>query len=886
MSQQTPSWRRYLRFWGTDVEADLRDEFTFHLDAEIEQLVAEGMTPEAARAEALRRFGDVERYREFCRQSDERRVGRRARILNIASITRDVRYAWRSLRKQPSFALTAIACIALGLCATTTIFSAVNAILLRPLPYPDADRLVSITSENKPRDYHGVNVSYQDYVSWRDGNRAFSSMGIWTWVTKTMTTGETERMLGASVSANLFPTLGVRPVLGRNFVPEEEVVAASDVLLLSHGLWQRRFGSDSSIVGKTISVDGRSHRVIGVMPPGFRFPARSEFWMPFATDQLKTEPHGNRGYAGAIGRMKPGVTFEQAKADLGTIDARLAREFKDNVDWNADVKTLRDDLVGDLKRPTLVFLGAGLLVLLIACANVANLLLVRGITRQREIAVRSALGAGRGDLLRQLLVESLLLSAVGGVVGAAAGFWTVRLVRFAFPNGVPFYLTFDPDIRVFAAAIVVIALTALLAGVVPAVQSTRLDINRTLRDGGRGGESLARSRGRQMLVVAELALSTLLLIGGTLLLRSYRAYINTDLGFERNGILTTRVTLPEISYDETARRIRFFEDLEQRVRAIPGVTMVGSAQGIPFSGWNTAAGIAFADRPMLKAADAIDAHYQGVFPEFFTAMGVRLSRGRMLSMTDRDTLAPVVVANETLVQRVYPNENPIGKRLKFGDANSPGPWYTIVGVVRDFRHYELPQPMLPAVYLPYTELPGRSQTLVIRTNRADPYELVPAIRAALQGIDPQVALYDIRTMEDQVSQSLWRQRLQSQVLGVFALLAVGLAIVGMYGLISYGVAQRQREIGVRLALGAKQSTVMGLVLREGLVLAGAGLAIGMVASLMLTRAITSLIHGVSASDPITYVLVGTLLLAVAVLSSMIPARRAATVDPIVAMRAD
>lgn len=887
MSKKNPTWRRYLRFWGSDVESDLRDEFEFHLDAEIEQLVAEGWPAESARAEAVRRFGDIEQFRERCRRSDERRVARRRRLLSLSSLTRDARYAWRSLRKDRAFALTALACIALGVCVTTTSFSAVDAILLRPLPYPNDNRLLTITSEDVTRGYHGANISYADYVSWRNENRSFSSMGIWTWVTKTITTGETERMQGASVSANLFPTLGVRPVLGRNFVPDEEVTAASDVLLLSYGLWQRRFGSDSSIVGRTISVDGRPHRVIGIMPPGFAFPAQSEFWMPFAHDQLANEPHGNRGYAGAIGRLKPGVTFEQAAADLHSIDARMARDFpRDNKEWTADVKTLREDLMGDLKRPTLVFLGAGFLVLLIACANVANLLLVRGIARQREIAVRSALGAARADLLRQLLVESVLLATAGGILGALGGMWMVRLARFAFPNGVPFYLTFDPDLRVVAGAIAVILLTALVAGAMPAIQSTRLDVNRVLREGSRGGESLVRSRGRTVLVVGELAMSTLLLVGGVLLLRSYRAYVDTDLGFDRAGILTARITLPEKSYDDLSRRVSFFQTLEERVRAMPGVTVVGSAQGIPFSGWNTGAGLGFPDPSISPPDNPIDSHYQAVFPDFFPALGIHLVRGRQLSMSDRDTVAPVVVINESLAKRAFPGKDPLGQRLKFGPGNEPGPWYTIVGIVRDFRHYQLPQPMGPAVYLPYTEYQARSQTLVIRTTRKDPYALVPEVRAALNEIDPQIALYDIKTMDDAVAQSFWRQRLQSQVLGVFAGLAVLLAVIGMYGLISYGVAQRRREIGVRLALGARQSAVMGLVVKQGLALAATGVAIGIVASLALVGVIKSLVYGVSASDPVTYLVVGLVLFGVTVASTMIPARRAAAVDPIEAMRAD
>jgi putative ABC transport system permease protein len=798
----------------------------------------------------------------------------------------DVRFATRALRKSPGFAAMAILCIALGICVTTTIFSAVNAVLIRPLPYPDADQLVAVYSENPARGYRDVNISYKDYASWRDENRTMSALGIWTWVTKTLSEGESERIAGASVSANLFPLLGVHPILGRNFLPEEEHVNHDDVVLISYGLWQRRFGGDSSVVGRMISMDGRSHLVAGVMPPNFNFPDRGDFWMPFAYDGSMRESHGDRGYAGAIGRLKPGVTFEQAKADFDVISRRLQRDFQnENGGWWAQLKTMRDDVAGDLRRPLLVFLAAVGLVLLIACANVANLMLARGTSRYREMAVRAALGAARGRLVRELLTESLIIAAIGGVIGATAGVWAVRLFRLAFPNNVPFYFTFAADPLALGFAGGVIVLTGVLFGVVPALRATRIDVSSALRDGARSGESGVRARLRNMLVVGEVALSVVLVVCAALLIRSYRAYINTNLGFDEDGILTASVRLAEYKYDSAGRRTDFFTQLEDRIRALPGVSVVGSAAGIPFSGWNLQTYVVAEGQAPARRNEVIETHWQSVFPDFFPAMGIPLVRGRMLTLADRDTLAPVAVVNETFVRKVFPNADPLGKRVQLGGA--PGdPWYTIVGVVRDFRHYRLPQPMGPALYLPFAEAQGRAQTLTIRTTLPDPYVLVPGIRAALEAMDPQLAIYDVKTMGEAVSRSLWRQRLQGQVLGIFAVLALLLATVGIYGVISYTVAQRTHEIGVRVALGAQRGHVVSLVLGQGARLAVAGIVIGLLGAFAASRTLGALLYGVTTTDPVSFSAVPLILGAVTLAATYIPARRATRVDPLIAIRSE
>ena len=875
-----------LRFWR-DARGDVDDELAFHLEMRIRDLERAGFSPSAARREAERNFGDLGAVRDACLVIDERRHRQTTRAEVMASMWNDVRFAARALRKNRGFAAMAIVCIALGIGVTTTIVSAVNAVLIRPLPYPNADRLVALYSQNIGRNYHGVNISYNDYKSWRDENRTLSALGIWTWVTKTISEGESERVLGASVSANLFPLLGVHPILGRNFLPEEEHLNRSDVVLLSYGLWQRRFGGDSSIAGKMISMDGRSHLVAGVMPPNFNFPDRGAFWMPFAYDGSITESHGDRGYAGAIGRLKDGITFEQAKADLDVVSSRLQKEFpNDNTGWTSELLTLRQDLTQDLRGALLVFLAAVGLVLLIACANVANLMLARGTARHREMAVRTALGAARGRLVRQLLTESLLVAAIGGAIGAGAGIWGVQLFRLAFPHEVPFYFTFGADPLTLAVIAGVIVLTGVLFGVVPALRATRVDINSALRDGARGGAGVMRARLRNALVVAEVALSVVLVVCAALLIRSYRAYITTDLGFDEENILTARITLPEHKYDGAAKRIQFFTDLEQRVRALPGVSIVGSAAGIPFSGWNLQAEVNAQGHSAARSNEEIIAHWQSVFPDFFPAMGIKLVRGRMLAMTDRDTLAPVVVINETFARTVFPNEDPIGKRVRIGSMQSRDPWATVVGIVRDYRHYQLPQPMGPAMYYSYPETQGRSQTLTIRTTIADPYALVPGVRAALREIDPQMAIYDVKTMRDAVSQSLWRQRLQGQVLGIFATLALLLATVGIYGVISYTVAQRTREIGVRVALGAQRGHVLGMVLGQGARLAGIGIVAGVGAALLLSRSLSSLLYGVKATDLVSFAVVPVILGVVTLFATYLPARRATRIDPLIAIRTE
>jgi putative ABC transport system permease protein len=805
----------------------------------------------------------------------------------ISSMIGDARYALRGLRRTPAFSAGAILCTALGVCVTTTILSAVNAVLVRPLPYRDAGRLVAVYAQNIARGYHGSNISYLDYLDWRNRNRTFASLGIWTWSSHALSDGEAERVDGASVSANLFPTLGIEPILGRGFTTDEEVPGHDRVVLLSYGLWQRRFGGDRRVLEQPITVDGARYTVVGVMPPHFNFPDRGDVWVPFATDPSR-ESHGDRQYAGAIGRLGPGVSLEQARADLAVVDGQLRREFpNENVHWSAEVITLRDDLTGDLRRPVLIFLGAVGLVLLIACANVANLMLARGVARRREMAVRAALGAGRARVARLLLTESITIALVGGTVGTALSLWGVQLLGLAFPQGTPFYIALDLDGSVLVASLLLTIGTGLLFGAAPVIRAARLDLGSVLREDARGADAGQRgNRLRLVLATMEIALSVVLMVGATLLMKSYRAYTTTDLGFTERGVLTAQVSLPEAAYRESARRVAFYGSLIDRLRGLPGVVAVGSAQGIPFSGWNVQGPINVAGRAPLPRGEEVDSHFQWVSPDYFAAIGVPLVKGRSLTPADRDSVAPAGLVNERFVAKLFAHEDPIGKRVKIGDLNGPDPWVTIVGVVKDFRHYRLPQPMGPALYLPYASSPAFSQTLAIRTTLDDPYRVLPALRSAVRALDPTIPIYDVKTLDEAVSRSLWRQRLNGQVLSIFALLALLLATVGIYSVISYAVSQRTHEIGVRIALGASGADVLGIVVGQGMRLAIAGITLGAAASLVLARALTTLLYEVPATDRPTFIAVPSTVAIIVLLASYLPARRAMRVDPARSLRSN
>ena len=882
------NWLRYFAFWRRDPRVDAQDEIRFHLEMRERDLVARGMSPEAARETAAREFGDLVTVARQVERIDSRIIAREERAEAWADLKRDVRVGLRSLRHSPAFTVTAVLCSALGIGVTGAIVSAAYAILVRPLPYPNASELVTIYQENTVKGWRNSNISISDYMSWREGNRTFESIGMWTWFTATLADGgqEAERVSGAEVTANLFRLLGVQPALGRPFVEGDDVFGGPRIALISHNLWQNRYAGDSAIIGRPILANGRQTIVIGVMPRGFNFPDRGDLWMPMAVNAA-TLQRGNRASPNAFGRLKPGVTVEQAAADLFRIDVALQKEFNEsNFGWRSQVVPLRDDLVGDLRQPLRVFLWAVALLLLMVCANVASLNLARGATRARELAVRTALGASRNRLFRQLLTESMIVAVMGGALGVLIAWQGMSLLRFAFPGQAPpFFINLRLDGMTLLIVVATAMLTGLLFGVVPALRGTSVDLNGSLRDGTRGsGEGVSKSRLRSGLVLVEVALSVMLMIGAMLLVRSYRNFMETDLGFDQSGILTARIALPRADYPTRAASGGFYDRLFDRLRAHPGVAVAGAAGGIPFSGWDLQSSLDVEGRPAPRQGEEFTTHFQGVTPDFFKALGVPLVKGRWLQSTDTDTLAPNILVNEELVKRLYPNEDPIGKRVRFGWLGQD--WFTIVGVVGTYRHYRLPQPMGPALYYPAATWGVWQQTVTIRGTQSDANALVPVLRSAVREIDPKIALWEVQTMEDAVDRSLWRQRLQGSVLGVFATLALVLACFGLYGVISYAVAQRTRELGVRIALGATRGQVMLMVFGQSGRLVIGGIALGLVGAFFGVRLLETMLYGVEAKNMMIFALVPALLAVVALLSAVIPARRAARVDPIIAMRAE
>ena len=859
---------------------EMDEEMRQHVELEAEDLVRRGVPADEARRRARLAFGGVERYRE------EGWEARRPRWLE--DFARDLRYSVRTLRRSPAFTVMAVLCVGLGIGVTTTIFAVVEAVLLRPLPYPRAEQLVSIYATNPQRDEHGVNISRFDFDSWRQQSKSFGQLGMWTWSTLTLSGGgEAERLETADVTPNLFPLLGVAPALGRGFLAGEDGGGREHVLLLSWGLWQRRFGGDRGVLGKNVEVDGAPYTVVGVMPQRFAFPAQGQAWRPLVRDP-QNDSHGNRFYAGAIGRLRDGTTLEAARAEMGRISRDLQRAYPaDNLGWEAELVLLREDLVGNLQRPLLVLLAAVGCVLLIACANVAHLSLVRGAARSRELAVRATIGAGRGRVLRQLLAESLTLAVAGALFGGALAAVGVRLAGRAFPDGVPFFVTLGLDARVLAFVAVLAVATGALFGLLPAWRAGDVQLGSALRESTAGaGEGRRRARTRAALVVAEVALSLVLMTGAGLLVKSYLALVGTDLGFHQRGVLSFRVTLPKARYPEHAQRVAFYDQLLARLGALPGVEAAGAAQGTPFSGWDVQGGISIEGRPAPAPGQELVALYQNVAPGYFRTLGVPLLRGCALTARDDNPDAPSVVVNESFVRAAFHDADPLGARLKIGEATSEDPWATIVGVVRDYRHYRLPQPMGPAIYYPIHAWSSRTETLVLRTRLEDPTSLMPAVRDLLGGFDRDAPPYRVETFEQAVARTLWRQRLQGQTLGLFAALALLLSVVGLYGVVAYSVAQRRREIGVRVALGATRRQVVGVIVGQGARLVLRGIAIGLVVSLFATRLLADLLYEVRPHDLATFVAIPLLLAVVALVASWLPAMAAARVAPQAALRAE
>jgi predicted permease len=798
----------------------------------------------------------------------------------------DVRYALRALARAPGFTLAVVLTLALGIGVNSAIFSVVHNVLLRPLPYGSPERLVLLYGRYPQ--FGRTSTSLPDFIDWRDRSRSFEQMAGRHGASFVLTgEGEPERVIADRVTSNFFATLGVRPMLGRTFLPEEDRMGGDDrVVVLSHGYWQRRFGGDPRVVGRQIQLSGRPWTVVGVAPPEFRFGRAVDLWAPTRADT--TLPR-RAEFLDLIGRLKPGVTVEQAGADVAGVVRQLAEQYpQTNATITSEVIGLQEDLVKGVRPALYAFMGAVVLVLLIACANVANLLLARAATRDREVAVRVALGAGRGRLIRQLLTESMVLALLGGVAGIALASWGVAAIRATSVQFLPrqYEIGMNPTVVAFSLALAVG--TGLLFGLAPAVRLTRDSLRASLHEGARGATGGALARLRSTLVLAEVALAMVLLVGAGLLVRSFDKLTRVDLGFEPAGVLTYSVTIPSAKFPDVAQLPAIYQSVLERSRALANVRSVGLSTSLPMAeaGYWSYSIEGEAPRTPTPDGPPVDVQPFTVSADYFETLRIPLRRGRLLQPTDGAAAAGVAVINDEMVRRVFGDRDPIGRRITFGNpTDSTTQWMTIVGVVGDVAQEGVTAKPYPQLYAPIDQNPGRNVIVSIRTDR-DPLLLAQAARGAVRAVDRDLVVNDVQPLEARVAQSLARPRLSVWLLAGFAGVALLLAVIGIYGVMAYTVAQRTREIGVRMALGADPMGVKRLVVWQGMQPALIGVGIGMVAAFAASRFIASLLYGVSALDPVTFVLVPFFLATIALLATYVPARRATRVSPTVALQSE
>ncbi|HYN25979.1 MAG TPA: ABC transporter permease [Pyrinomonadaceae bacterium] len=798
----------------------------------------------------------------------------------METLLRDLRYGIRSLAKRPGFTIVALIALALGIGANTAIFSLVNAVLLKPLPFAEPDRLVWMWGNIR----HGGNrasVAPLDFLDYRNENKTFEEFAAFLPLALNLTGGgEPERLLAAGITGNYFQALGAKPLLGRTFVLENEKPGNDQVVVLSYALWQKRFGGDPAIIGKTIALDGKAREVIGVMPQHFNFPRAAGLWIPINFDIDPEMKLRKAHFIRPIGKLKEGVTIAQAQADMDVIARRLEEQYPEsNTGWGLRLVSLREELVGNTRPTLFILLGAVGFVLLIACANVANLLLVRAAARQKEIALRTALGAGRFRIVRQMITESVLLALMGGTLGTLLAIWGVDLLVTLSADNIPSTAQISIDATVLGFTLLISLLTGVLFGLAPALRTMNLNLTESLKEGGRSGsEGARRNRTRSVLVVIESAVAVMLLVGAGLLVRSLIQLQNTSPGFDAHNVMTMGITLSRQKYSTPEKSSSFFQELEGRVRGLPGVESVGLVTELPLSGLLNDMPFTVEGRPPVTIDQAFYADFRRVNQHYLSTLRIPLLRGRNFTEQEVRQSAKVLLISELLASQVFPNEDPLGKRLIMVMADQP---WEIIGVVGDIRHRALETQPFPAMYLP-TYATGRTN-LVIRT-QGDPTSITAAVRKEVQALDPDQPVADVKTMEQWVDTAVAAPRYRTLLLGLFALLALVLASTGIYGVMSYSVAQRTHEIGVRMALGARQLDVLKLVVRQGMGLVLIGVALGLVGAIALTRVMSTLLFGVSAKDPVTFAVVATVLSLVAFVACYIPARRATKVDPLVALR--
>ena len=860
------------------VDQEFTEEIQAYLDMLTETKIREGLTPREARRNALVELGGIEQVHEKVREISMGQV--------IETAWRDVRFAVRALVHSPIFSVVTVLSLALGIGANTAIFSVVNGLLLRPLPYPESERIVHVWHTPPQQSFPGMDrfsVSPANYFDWKVQSSAFEQMAVYTYTGLSLSTSnDPQPLIGAVVSSEFFSVLRTNALQGRTFTPDEERPGRDQVAVISHGLWQRAFGANPNIIGQPVTLNSRSFTVVGIMPAGFEFPREAELWVPLAFDDKERQVRSIHDYL-VLARLKQNISQEQAQAEMSTISSRLEQQYpEENKGWGAVVIPLREDIVGDIRPALLVLFCAVGFVLLIACANVANLMLARGANRQREIAVRIALGAGRARLIRQLLTESVLLAVSGGVLGLLLAVWGSRmLVRLgSLPNsgdiGVDTWALGFTLLVSFGAGIII--------GIMPALQFTRTNLSDTLKQGGRTGGSPIKQHTRKALVISEVALSLVLLIGAGLMIRSFWKLQNVNPGFDTSNALTMSVALTPIRYSEPHQQLAFLDRAIEQIRAVPGVVSVGATTTIPLGGGGSTQPFSIEGQPTGSVAEQPMAQTRYISTDYFQAIGIPLRQGRFFSEHDRDNSVPVIIISEAMARRFWQGENPIGKRLTPSFHSEQGA-REIVGIVGDVKASGLDVDSSAMMYLPYKQSPRPFMSFVVRT-ASNPESLVQPVSRAIYSIDKEQALTDIQTMDQVLTKSLSGRRFNMTLLLAFAGVALVLAAVGVYGVMNYTVTLRRRELGIRMALGAGRMDVLRLVLGQGLTLTLIGVAAGLISAYALTRLMASLLYGVTATDYITFASVSAVLILVGVAASYVPARRATKVNPTIALRTE
>jgi putative ABC transport system permease protein len=891
-----PDWKRDIRLRLAGVklaptrEAAIVEELAQYLDDYYAELLAGGATAAEAYRKTLTELCGSELLARELRRG-ERRISpdpiipdTNRRTNMIADLWQDLRFGARMLRTQPGFTLIVVLTLALGIGANTAIFSVVNAVMLRPLPFVNADRLVRLRESNPERGWPSYSVSHPNFLDWRARTQSFEALAATDSANLNLNTGgDIEVVGGATITADFLPVLGVAPLFGRNFLPEEDRPGGNTrVVLLSHGFWLRRFGADPGIVGKTVTINDNFFTVVGILPESFAW-ARSEMFIPLAPDPARSR--GDHRLT-VIGRLKPGVAWERALADMNTIAQQLAQQFPEsNKGWSVIGQKFYDWIVPEQsRRSLLVFVGAVIFVLLIACSNVANLMLARASARQKEMAIRVALGAGRSRIIRQLMSEALLLALLAGALGLLVMVWTVEALQTMNPAILPRLNELSVDGRVLVFGLLISLLTAVLFGLFPALQAARPDVHETLKEGGRsGGGARRRQRVRGALVIVEVALSVALLIGAGLLLRSFSKLQETKPGFEPNNLLTMRISLPRSRYREDQEAWTFYTRLLRETKALPGVQDAALTSLVPMTGSGTSTEVEIPGRSAAPDGSQPSAGWRVISPGYFRTLGVPL-RGRDFDERDTAESRPVAIISEEMARRYWPGEDPLGKTVIMDSLGKKS--RAIIGIAGDLRSFGLDAEPGAMIYAPTAEVArGIQSRLVVRT-RAEPTAQTSAVRGVLRSIDATVPVYDIQTVEQLLYDSLGSRRFNMFLLGSFAGVALLLASVGLFGVMAYLVSQRTHEIGIRLALGARPRDVFRLIIGRGLLLASIGAAVGLVAAFGLARSLETLLFQVKPTDALAFTVAPALLLGVALLACYVPARRAMKVDPLVALRCE